>query len=664
MKLTRQIHLDFHTSEHIKDIGENFDKKVFQQYLIKAKVTSINLFAKCHHSWSYYPTKVGRIHPNLSFDLLGEQIAACKEIGIKTFIYYTMGWSSNDANDHPEWCARNKDGSFIVHGALSEGEKNQETQALPHFHWKFMCLNNAYHDLIYTQIEELCDSYSADGFWFDIYQVHRLCYCENCKEFMISSGIDRCDEASVEAYNASLMKQHCSALSTLIRKKIPQAEVFFNGTTAIDSGANFRHRMYENNTIQDLEDLPTTWGGYDKLPLQAKFFLNAGFPITAMSGKFHTDWGEFGGFKHPDALKYEAAAMIASGANCNFGDQLHPNGTIDSSTYENIGYAFNYAEQIEAYGIGGKPISRLGLWRSFDQDCDEGLSKILLENQIDFDVANFSKDFSKYSVLIFPSKTQLSTAEVSKVKNFIESGGSVITLAKSLLNFTEDNVSEAFGVTYVSDSNFDCDYTLIKDALYPIFVKTPFLNYDAAIQVKPKSKVEVLADIFEPYFNRTSEQYCSHQKTPFKDTKAQHPAIVKKDKCIFIAHELDAMYHKFGARIHRDLFKNCLDLIYKNPIVEVDLPSAARINLLHQVNKKRFVLHLLYSTPIRRGITSVIEDSVPLENITIAFQFPKEIQSVSLIPDKQELNIQHNDSKYFVTIPQFKTHCALSFHYL
>ena len=80
MKLTRQIHLDFHTSEHIKDIGENFDKKVFQQYLIKAKVTSINLFAKCHHSWSYYPTKVGRIHPNLSFDLLGEQIAACKEI--------------------------------------------------------------------------------------------------------------------------------------------------------------------------------------------------------------------------------------------------------------------------------------------------------------------------------------------------------------------------------------------------------------------------------------------------------------------------------------------------------------------------------------------------------------------------------------------------------
>ena len=29
---------------------------------------------------------------------------------------------------------------------------------------------------------------------------------------------------------------------------------------------------------QDLEDLPSTWGGYDKLPMQAKYFLNAGTP--------------------------------------------------------------------------------------------------------------------------------------------------------------------------------------------------------------------------------------------------------------------------------------------------------------------------------------------------------------------------------------------------
>ena len=54
---SRQIHLDFHTSDHLKDIGKSFSKLKFQEALKVAHVDSINLFAKCHHSWCYYPTK-------------------------------------------------------------------------------------------------------------------------------------------------------------------------------------------------------------------------------------------------------------------------------------------------------------------------------------------------------------------------------------------------------------------------------------------------------------------------------------------------------------------------------------------------------------------------------------------------------------------------------
>ena len=663
MSLTRQIHLDFHCSEHIKEIGKCFDKNIFQKRLLEANVTSINLFAKCHHGWSYYPSSVGIVHPHLNFDLLGKQIAACKEKGIKTFIYFTVGWSANDAENNPDWCARNKDGSFIINGEDKQTSEHEKIKVLPFFYWKFMCLNTDYHDLIISQVGELCERYSVDGFWFDIYQVNRLCFCEKCKASMNYLKIDVEDTNAVEAFNALQMKRHFRELRGLIHKKLPKADVFFNGTTAFDNGANFRHRMYENNTLQDLEDLPTTWGGYDKLPMQAKFFLNAGYPITAMSGKFHTEWGEFGGFKHPDALKYEAAAMIASGANCNFGDQLHPNGFIDTSTYENIKHAYDYVEQIEAYGIGGKPISRLGLWRSCDQDADEGISKILLEKQVDFDVANFCEDFNKYQILIFPSKSKLSRSEILRVEDFIKHGGSVISLGESLLNFVQDDIAKDFGVEYLGDSRFDCDYTLLNEDLYPVFVKTPFLNYQSATQVRPIGEAKVLADVFEPYFNRTLEHYCSHQKTPFKETKADYPAAVQKGKCIYIAHALDTMYHRNGARIHRDFFHNCLNLQYKNPMLKVDLPSTARINLLHQSNENRYVMHLLYSSPIRRGIASVIEDFVPLKNTTVAFQLPKPIKSVTLIPGKQNLKITKKGSFAFIRIPEFKTHCALLFHY-
>ena len=661
MALTRQVHLDFHCSEFIEDIGKKFDAKSFQACLKKAKVNSINLFAKCHHSWSYYPTKIGKVHPHLNFDLLGQQIKASQAIGLKTFIYFTVGWSANDAEENPDWCARNKDGSFIIHSPIEAGES--ENSALPYYHWKFMCVNGGYHQLINDQIKELCELYTVDGFWFDIYQVHRKCFCLSCLNSMKSMAYDVNNFNDVETHNAYQIKTHCNALNQLIHQYMPEAKVFFNGTTALDEGAIFRHKMYENNTIQDLEDLPTTWGGYDKLPMQAKYFLNADYPITAMSGKFHTAWGEFGGFKHPDALKYEAAAMVASGANCNFGDQLHPNGIMDISTYENIGHAFDYVEQIEDYGIGGKPISRLGLWRSFDQESDEGLSQMLLEKQIDFDVANFSRDFKEYEVLVLPSNSSLSEEEIQRLRNYIRLGGAVISLSKSLLNFLEDGIAKDFGVRYHGNSNFDCDYTLIKEPLYPSFVKTPFLNYHPAICVKPADTVEVLAEVYEPYFNRTIEHYCSHQKTPYKEKKATYPAVIKRKNCIFIAHDLDIMYKKFGARIHRDLFNSCLNLLYKNPYIIVKLPSSARVNLLHQEEERRFVFHLLYSTPLNRGVAAVIEDHVPLCDVEVYFNFPKKINKVMIIPDCKSLSINRSDSGYFVTIPRMNMHCALVFHY-
>ena len=663
MAQTRQIHLDFHCSEALKDIGDKFNKYSFQKILNSANINSINLFAKCHHSWSYYPTKIGKMHPNLKFDLLGSQIAACKEIGIKTYIYFTVGWSANDAEDNPSWCARNSDGSFIINGQGPEYKITLCDKELPNFYWKFMCVNSGYSDLIFSQVEELLVNYDVDGFWFDIYQANRLCYCAGCKESMLSSGIDYTDTSSVETFNSKKIKDHLNKLKKLIHKYSKNAEIFFNGTTAIDNSLNFHHQIYDNNTVQDLEDLPTTWGGYDKLPLQSKFFINAGYPITAMSGKFHTEWGEFGGFKHPDALKYEASQMIAFGANCNFGDQLHPNGEVDVSTYENIGYAYDYVKKIEAFGVGGKPISKLGIWRSFVQASDEGVSKMLLEKQIDFDVANFCEKLSKFDVIIFPSGSKLSKRDTFKVKEFIKSGGSIIALAESLLNFVEGGIAKDFGLKFLGPSSMDCDYTLIEKALYPVFVKTPFLNYKPAIQSKPVENVEVLAYILEPYFNRTPQHYCSHQKTPFKETKSPYPAITRHGNCIYIAHELDSMYNIYGARIHRDIFVNSLNLLYKNPMLKVDLPSAARINLLHQENQKRYVLHLLYSSPVRRGITSVIEDSVTLYDIKVIFKLPEKISSVRLIPDEKNLKINKQGSYSFVTIPEFKMHCALAFHY-
>lgn len=92
MKLSfRQVHLDFHTSECIEGIGSSFSKEQFQENLRQGHLSSITVFSKCHHGWAYHPSKANETHPHLDFDLLGAEIEAAHEIGVKTPVYISAG---------------------------------------------------------------------------------------------------------------------------------------------------------------------------------------------------------------------------------------------------------------------------------------------------------------------------------------------------------------------------------------------------------------------------------------------------------------------------------------------------------------------------------------------------------------------------------------------
>ncbi len=658
----RQVHLDFHTSEHLFDIGNKFSKEQFQSTLKLAHVDAVNLFAKCHHSWSYYPTVVGRMHPNLSFDLLGAQIEACREIGIKVQIYYTFGWSANDADAHPDWCARARDGSFLTNGSR-EAESNG-TDPLPNFYWKFLCPNTGYHEHILEQLEEICLRYSPDGFWFDIYQAQRHCFCEACQLAMREQRVNSDDHLAVEVFNANNMKRHCVAIRELLRKHHPTAQVFFNGTTSIETGVNFRQRMYENNTVQDLEDLPTVWGGYDKLPLQSKYFLQSGYKISAMSGKFHTAWGEFGGFKHPEALRYEAASMVAWGAACNFGDQLHPSGLMDQATYENIGVAYSYVEKIEEYGIGGVPVSRLGLWRSFSEAHDEGLAKILLEAQMNFEVANLTEDLNNYCVIIVPGAACLLDEDADRLNAYARNGGYLVVLGAGVFAPDQKTVLIDIGADYLGDAKFDCDYLVVREPYNSGIAASPFLNYKASRRFLAHPQTAVLSTLREPYFSRTHEQYCSHQNTPYSTEEAEHSGIIRKGNVIYIAPELDWMYLKHGSRLHRDLLVNILLELPINTMVTTAMPSAGRMAFLHQEQKHRYIAHFLYAPPMQRGECEIIEDMPPLYDVPLRFELPQSVTSAKLVPGGASLPISWEGSLGSVTIPKFSCHCAVVLQYV
>ncbi len=157
--------------------------------------------------------------------------------------------------------------------------------------------------------------------------------------------------------------------------------------------------------------------------------------------------------------------------------------------------------------------------------------------------------------------------------------------------------------------------------------------------------------------------YSSHKNTPFRLTDANHPAVIRNGNIAYIASDLAEMYHTSGAKVHRDLFNNVLDLMHSDRMLQVDLPSSGRANLLYQPEHHRYVAHLLYGSPITRGDAEVIEDLVPIYDTQVILNVPETVKSVRLIPDNVELEFTKTIDGLSLVVPKFKCHAAVVFEY-
>ena len=660
----RQVHLDFHTSELIPEVGGAFNEKDFQHALQLGRVNSVTLFAKCHHSWSYYPTKIGRPHPNLATNLLGRQIAACRAIGVRCPVYYTVGWSANDAIEHPEWCVRDRSGAIATCNADLAAAPTADR---PIVSWVHLCpAAPGYRQLILDQTRELCEMFDLDGLFYDICFNTPTCYCDTCREGMAAENIDLDDLPAVQAYRLRVWHAFMSDVRSILHGHHPTATLFFNGSASPTTPP----ATLDLQTHLELEDLPTTWGGYDKFPLRSRFFAPSGRQIIAMSGKFHTTWGEFGGFKSPDAMRFEVASMAAFGAGCNFGDQLHPSGRTDRTTYRNIGHAFEYAERIEPYSEDALPTSNLAIWPSQQTGSadaaanDQGVANMLMEGQYSFEVVARpeSVDLKRFDTIILTGNRCLNAHDAARINRFVKDGGALIVLNESVFGLDDGKPIIDIGADYRGPANFKIDYTLPLAPIATEAMTSPFLNYAAAPRFVPTSGTP-LGQVFEPYFDRTYGQYCSHQNTPNRPEPAEHVAAVRNGRVICLAHPLGRIYHDHGARLHRDFFLRCLAELHRKPMVRSTMPSAGRVSLLHQPQLNRYVLHLLYAPPMQRGRCIVIEDQVPLHDVRVTLNLPHRPRCVEMPLRNEQLSIKRGPDGDVLHLPPFASHEIVTISY-
>ena len=152
-------------------------------------------------------------------------------------------------------------------------------------------------------------------------------------------------------------------------------------------------------------------------------------------------------------------------------------------------------------------------------------------------------------VIVIPSKPNLTDENIKILNQFAANGGKLLVLGEGALKRNRSGLALDVGDTFLGNANYDVDYTFVTETLSKNVVRSPFLNYQAAIKIKPDADVAVLASIREPYFSRTKAHFTSHQNTPYRQENANHPAIYKHDNSITVAHPLDKMYQKYGTFI-------------------------------------------------------------------------------------------------------------------
>ena len=611
------VHLDFHTSPDIDGIGEEFNKEEFASTLKEANVDLITVFAKCHHGYSYYPTKVGTIHPGLKFDLMKAEIDACHSVGVKAPIYITMGWSKKDADEHPEWHQINYWTKEPIYFGTKPG--GDENTLINDCSWTTLCPLGGYRDYLVEITKEICENYDvSDGVFYDICFINDTCVCQSCQEGMKKQGLNPENIEDVKRYyregRISLMKE----LTGIVKSYSKDANVFYNG------GADMNRPEYHPyQTHYELEDLPTAWGGYDLMPLRAKYFEKYGKLFLGMTGKFHHSWGEFGGFKNKDALKYELADMVSIGASMSVGDHLHPYGKLDQSTYAIIGHAFNYIDKIEKYSENTSAYTDLAIWTSHSSESDMGCSKILQIMHLEYDVVEEGDDLSKYKCIILPDNVVLSENAKKSIVEFTNNGGKVIASFKS--GFGE------LGIEMLGESEFQQDY--IKCDLDEI--TTPFLAYSHAYKVSGNG--EVLAQVYEPFFNRTWKHFCGHKNTPNKQEPASYPALVKSENVLYFAHPVFEAYNKSGNYVLEKYIINAIEKIYDKCLKIDNFLSCGRARVRKSNSENFYALHLLYAPPINRGNVCLLEDFPIVNNLDVSIKVAEKVKEVTSQPDGEQI---------------------------
>jgi hypothetical protein len=657
----RKVHLDFHNSQYVQRIGEKFNADEFGDRLLEANVNAIVVFAKDMHGYFYYPSNYGPVHPGLSFDLLGGEVAACRKRNIAVYAYYCTTWDHYLAEHHPEWLVFKRDRTTYL-------PKFDETPG-----WTALCL--AHEDfvrLLLDHIREFVSRYPIDGAYLDMpVPIAGECFCVECLRQLRDKTLNPFDTRVQHEHKHALHKSFISRVSQLLDQARPGCQVDFNGQGVYGLGERIQ---YMNNL--DIEALPTAFWGYYYFPTVVRYTRTFGVTTYGMTGRFQASWADFGGLKRPVQIETELASIIANGAHCDIGDQMGPGGRLDPAVYSVIGQCYGKIKALEPYLEGAVPVAEAALLTSGmvlespGTIANYGLMKLMIESRLQFDVVEPGAEWERYPLIVLADDLRVDEGLSARLHAFIGRGKTVVVSNESgVLADQETSWLERYGMFFQGKSPYKPAYLLPQGRMNGDNPPYEYALYEGASQWRAQSPAQVLAILGEPAFQRNALHYTSHAQSPF-DHATEWAAVACSGSAALFAFPLGLSYYNHGYWIYRSVFQSVLQKLRPVTLLQSNAPLSTELTLTFQPahrnlhKKDRYLVHLVNFSPLRHTPThpDFYEDPIPLTDVTVRINLPFDAVAARAIVVGQDLTIKYPPGGGIeVAIPRIPVHEVVCF---
>lgn len=541
-KAYRRNVVDMHISDFSEEFLSQFDCDSYVSILTRTQAQSAVVYAHSHVGYCLYPSKAGKIHPNLKGkDIFGQICKKCHENNIAVVGYMSLIFDTYAYDEHKDWAIINVDG-------------NTQTGT---GRYGVCCPNNKdYRDYTAGIAKEIVSWYDVDGIRFDMTFWPGVCYCESCrKRYADEVGgeiptVINWQDIKWTAFQRSRerwLTEYAEFMTKAVRDTNPEVSVEHQSSTYASSwvfGVTTELAEHSDFLQGDF------YGGYIQGSTACKLFYNLTpnlpFGFETSSNESLADHTTM---KPASLLEAKSYMAIANGGAFIFIDAIDPRGTLNPYVYDTMAEVFGKTSRYEGY-INGDLCQDVAVYLSCESKCsfdENGMdvrtgskdsphtdgffkaSRALIKNHIPYGVITKRNlgELKKYKGIILSNVLMMSDEEITALRDYVYDGGNIYASGYTSLTDICGNkhsdfmLSDLFGVSYAGETEEYITYFSPEGQGKEIFPANynelwPICYANRQIVVNKHDCAKTLADMILPYTN-------PHKVRPFASIHSNPP---------------------------------------------------------------------------------------------------------------------------------------------